>query len=497
MSAPAAPLERDAILDAAPGDGVVASGARWLAVGQVLLQIVKLAVSVVLARLIAPDEFGLLALALVVSDFLERVLGDTGTSSALIQRRALSQQLVSSVFYFNLLIGVVTCGVLAGSAPLLASVLGDGRAAPVLRGLGFTFVLLSLGLVQRAVLRRSLSFAALAKADVVNAIVQGVVSIVLAVQGAGVWALVVGLLAGKAASNVALWVASPWRPSWHFRWGDIREISRFSGNLSAFQFFSYFHEAGDKFIVGRFVSTTALGYYGFGYRLLLNPVKAVLSVSRGVLFPAFSRMQDRDAEIRRGYLRATAVVALVVFPAAVAVTVLAEPLVAVVLGRRWLPAVPVIRIFGPIAMLQSVTLTTGALFQSKGRTDLQLRTGVLHGLGMLVAYLIGSRWGEVGVAWGFLAGVVLITCPLLVVAFRLVELRLSTFVSNLAPYAAAGAAMALATLGCQALLESRSFDGAAVLVAAAAIGGAVYLGTLLILRAPALKDAILLVKPTR
>jgi PST family polysaccharide transporter len=471
---------------------VVTSGARWAAGGQITMHVSRMVITVVLARLILPDERGLYAMALVVTDLLERVVAST-PGAGLIHARALTQRLISSVFYFNVMVGVGIAAVLAVGAPVANLLFEDPELAPVLRAVGLCFIALSLGQAQRALLRRSFRFKAVAAADVTNAFVQGGVSVYLAYRGWGTWALVWGLLAGKLASNVVVWVASPWWPSWLFSWADVRSLRRFSGNLSASSFFSYFQEAGDKFIVAR-IGQTALGYYMLGYQQLLVPVDAVLSVSRNVLFPAFARMDDDEA-IGAGYTRSCAAVAVLFFPLGMGMTVVAEPFVRVILGDRWLPSVPVLAIFGVIAMINAVNNTTSVLFQSKGRTDLQLRWGVVNGGLLLAGYLVGAQWGFVGVAWAFLIGTAICAVPGWLIPFSLIHLPFRRFVTALAPIAFATALMAAAAYSVRLLAEHAHASQPTILFSAVATGALVYGGVLLLTRPQAVRDLIALARP--
>jgi len=279
-----------------------------------------------------------------------------------------------------------------------------------------------------------------------------------------------------------------------FSWSDVRSLRRFSANLSAFSFFSYFQEAGDKVIVAR-ISQVALGYYMLGYQQLLVPVDAVLSVSRNVLFPAFARIQDDDEAIAAGFVRSCASVAVLFFPLGAGMAVVSGPFVRVILGTRWLPSVPVLAIFGVIAMINAVSNTTSVLFQAKGRTDLQLRWGVPNGLILLVAYLIGAQWGFVGVAWAFLVGTALCAVPGLLIPFSLVHLPLGRFLRALAPVAVATATMAATAFAVRLAVAHAGASEPAVLFSAVVAGAVVYGGVLLAVRPQAVRDLLSLVRP--
>ena len=476
----------------APQKDVVARGARWAAGGQITMHVSRMVITIILARLILPQERGLYAMALVVTDLLERVVAAT-PGAGLIHVKTLTQRLASSVFFFNLMVGVGIATVLAVGAPVARVLFDDSEVVPVLRAVGLCFIALSLGQAQRALLRRSFRFRAVALADVTNAFVQGGISVWLAYRGWGTWALVWGLLAGKLASNIVVWSASPWRPSWLFHWADVRSLRRFSGNLSAFSFFSYLQEAGDKFIVAR-IGQTALGYYMLGYQQLLVPVDAVLSVSRNVLFPAFARMDDDEA-IAAGFTRSCAAVAVLFWPVGLGMTVVAGPFVRVILGSRWLPSVPVLAIFGLIAMINAVNNTTSVLFQSKGRTDLQLRWGVVNGLLLLVAYLIGAQWGFVGVAWAFLVGTAICAVPGWLIPFSLIRLSFGRFVRALTPVALATVVMAAAAYSVRLLAERADASQPTVLFSAVATGAIAYGAVLLVTRPQAVRDLVSLARP--
>jgi PST family polysaccharide transporter len=168
-----------------------------------------------------------------------------------------------------------------------------------------------------------------------------------------------------------------------------------------------------------------------------------------------------------------------------------------VLGERWLPAVPILAIFGPLAAVQAVSTTTSVLYQAKGRTDLQLRWGLASATGMVTAYLIGSRWGAVGVAWSFLIGTLVLAYPTLAIPFRLVDLPFRRFLAGLLPSAIPTVVMAAAAYGLRMALEAADARPAVVLFGPVALGVLVYGGILLVTRPQALRDLVLLVRPRR
>jgi lipopolysaccharide exporter len=465
----------------------VFSGTRWMASSNVIVQIVRMGVHVMLARMLPPSAFGLLAMALVVTSFLD-ILRDLGTRSAIVQKRETSDRFLSSMFFFNVAVGVVlTLGVVA-AAPVAGWIYGDPDVATVLRVMGLAIVVASLGLVQQGLLQRDLKFGLLSMTQYASAAAHALVSLGLAAAGYGVWALVGGVIASTAGSTLAAWLVSSWRPRMHFRLADVREVWAFSLNISGSQMFSFLVTSADKFILGRAVGAGPLGFYVLAQRMIAYPVQSITHVLQGVLFPAFSRAQDENAALRRGFNRACAGIALIVFPAMFGMAVVADPLVRSVLGPEWLPAIPLIVIMAPIGALQAVNYSVTLVYQVKGRTDLLFRWSVFSGTLMVAAYVVGLAWGVLGVVAAYAIVIVLLTPVAYILPFRLIEMRWRDFAAALVPYVAATSVMVAFVLGLQWVLRAVSADDLAVLLASVGTGAAVYAAMLLVWRPPALGD---------
>ncbi len=463
------------------------SGVRWMSINQVGVQIIRLVVQLAMARILEPRAFGLMVMALVVLSFLE-ILRGFGTGMAVVQRDHVDQGLLSSVFFFNLGLGVAITGLLALLAPLVSAGYGDSALTPVLQVIGLSLFVLSAGDLQQWLLRRDLRFAPVAAANIIGTLVNGVSSIVLGVLGAGVWSLVVGNVAGYTMTTVIVWFASPWRPNAHFSFTDIRQLLGFSANLSAFNVFNFFLLNGDKIIVGRFLGAGPLGFYGMAQRVLMYPVTSVLTSLQEVMFAGLSRIKDDHAEVRRIYFRACAVCAMLCFPAMAVLAVVADNLVHVVLGEQWDPLVPLIQILAPIGGIQAVSFSTGTIFESQGRTDLYLRWGIFSGLLMLGSYFAGLPWGTNGVAAAYGIVIILLLPPGFIIPFRLINARISELFQSIWPYLWTTLVTAALTAVVQYGATLAGLPAAANLVGSVAAGGACYVGLMAVLRPDALQD---------
>lgn len=462
-------------------------GTRHTALAQVLVQGVRFATSIVLARMLAPDAFGVVALASVVSLFLDQVK-DMGTGAVLIQRESVDQVLLSSVFHLNLVLGAVLAGGLYAAADPLAGLLGDARVGPVLQVLAVLTFVGALGQVHHSLLRRSLRFGTIAAITSVSAMVTAVVSIALAAADSGYWSLVVGMVAGTVSSTVLAWVLCNWRPSCTASAAKLRSILGYSLHLFGSNLTFLFFSQVDKVIVGRFLGASALGIYSMAQRTVTSPVSAVGQAVSEVTFPSFSRRQDDDRALSRAFIRSSRAIGAVTWPAMVGLAVLAEPAVRVVFGPTWHDLVPVIWILAPVAAVLSVSSNSADLVLAKGRSDIAFRWGVVYCVVLTGLELAGVRWGLVGVAASLAVGVSVLVPIGLHLAFRLVGLRMTDFVKALAPQTLVTALMGAAALAVSLGLAAVDAGALAQLVVGTLSGGMVYVGLLLLWHPPVVDD---------
>ena len=468
----------------------VSAGVRWLGFSQVASQVIKIGMVLVLTRLLTPTEFGVVTLVMVVTGLFERVLGDTGTVAALIRHPELRHDLASSVFWWNVAIGVATTAVFAAAGKPIAYLLGDPDVANLVRVAGVAALIGSLGHVQRALLRRMRQFRALAAVNLMNALATAVATIAMAVAGWGAWALVAGNLVGSAISLALAWALSAWRPAFHYSRAAIRQISGFSVNLTIQNVFGYFSYAGDRFIIGRFIGTTELGYYGLANRLLRYPLQTSAQTYREVVTPTLARIQNDHESMAAAYRRTLGGIAMVLVPLCLSVTALADNMVPALLGPKWAPAAGVVAIMSLVAALQALTTTTGSLYVAKGRSDLSLRWQMVASVVLMICYTAGAFWGVEGVAWGFFVGVAVLTYPAFRIPLALIDTRPSYVLKPLLPTVLAAGLAAAAGRGVSTFVEGSTDGPWPPLLAGCATVAAIYGAYLLIARPAALRDLI-------
>ncbi len=487
-------------MNSASGDltAKMVTGTAWSGLAQTGKQVIGVLSTAVLAHLLSPDTYGLLGMALIVVGFID-IFKDLGTGSALIQRAELDDRLVSSVFWMNLLLGVVAAAASFIIAPWMARFFGEPRVAPVLSALSVSFVISSLSIVQQSLLTRDMAFDRLARIELIATTLAACVGVGIAFYGGGVWSLVAMTIVGSALSTIFLWVQSSWRPPWRFAWSDIRSMRSYSLNLVGFNIFNYFARNADNLLIGRYLGVSALGYYSLAYNLMLFPIQNIVRVVGRVLFPAFSRVQHDNVRFRRGYVRICTIIAAVTFPLMMAMTVVADPMIAVLFGTQWMPSATLVMILAPLGMIQSLGTTVGDIYTAKGRTDWMFRWGLVAGSAVIVSFLVGLNWGVIGVATAYaVTSGILLFYPNFAIPFKLIDLPISEWLKALWPgfkyTIAMVAVMLLVRFG---LDQIRMNIPLVVLISSGVTGSLLYLGLMIAFKPPVVHDLVSLLPQGR
>ncbi len=466
------------------------SGVKWSALSQLGRQGLGFAVTAILARLLSPSAYGLLGMAIVVIGFIE-IFKDLGTSFALIQRKELSNELISSIFWINVLLGLLSTGIVVLIAPWVALFYREPEVVPVLRVLSFSFVVSGLSIVQQALLARQMAFDRLARIELSSSAIGGAVGIGMAVLGMGVWSLVGQALSGAVVTTLLLWLASSWRPQRKLEWVKVHSVASFSLNLSGFNIFNYFARNADNLLIGRYLGTTALGYYSLAYRLMLYPVQNIYEILGRVLFPAFSQIQDDDARFRRAYLLVCAAISIITFPLMLGLLVVAKPFVAAIFGPRWRPVATLLMILAPVGMIQSIGTTVGHIYMAKGRTDWMFRWGLAAGSLAVTSFVVGLSWGITGVATAYAIASFLLLYPNFAIPFRLINLPMRDLAVALWPVLVCSLIMSGAVILLRLGLTWMGITNPWLILISVGLGGmAIYGGLVLWKKPPVMRDLV-------
>lgn len=359
-----------------------------------------------------PADYGLIGMAGVVVGFVS-IFKDLGLSEATVQRSSITHEQVSTLFWVNVGLGVVSMLLVAASAPVVAWFYDAPALGPVTLALSLAFPVGALAAQHAALLRRQMRFAALASSDLASGVVGLVVAALLAWQGAQYWALVVGRLAEALSLVLALWVASGWRPGLPSGRADVGAMLAFGGNLTGFSLLNYLARNIDNLLIGRYWGAEQLGLYSRAYQLLLLPIRQFNTPIAAVAVPALSRLASQPERYRQAYLRVLEKITIITMPAVAFAIVTADWLVDVALGPRWAEVGPLFAILGASALIQPVANTVGWLFLSQDRTRDLLHWGMIGSTVTVAGILLGLPWGAGGVAASYSITFLGLAAPLL------------------------------------------------------------------------------------
>ncbi len=373
------------------------SGLVWSAVSQGGKQLSQFVITAILARILSPADFGLVAMATVFTGFAT-IFGELGISSALIQKQDVDDRHWSSAFWLNVLMGVFLTAIFYFLSPFVALFYKRPELTFILQVLSWNFILVSVTIVQQTILTKEMNFRSLMIRDIMAVIISGVAAIVLALKGWGVWSLVIQALIFSIVNGLLLWILSQWRPKFVLCGLAIEDMFHFSANMAGFQIINYFGRNIDQLLIGKFLGSQALGYYSLAYKLMLLPLQNISWMIARVMFPAFSKIQADIEKVRSNYLRLMKAISLISFPLMILLFLLSPELVRVVWGQKWEPVVMLIRIFCFCGMVQSLGTNIGNILLSQGRADLQLKLQIFGTIIVVVSVLLGLNWGIIGVA---------------------------------------------------------------------------------------------------
>ncbi|HEV8304526.1 MAG TPA: lipopolysaccharide biosynthesis protein [Gemmatimonadales bacterium] len=374
-----------------------AAGFIWALLGAGAGKLLALASIAVLARLLAPAEFGLFAFALVYIAYLD-TFGDLGTGAALVYWPDRARDVAQVTFALNLLTGVAWFLLTWVLAPAVATFFHSPEGAPILRALGATFPLTALANTHDALCTKDLRFRARFIPEIGLAAVKAVLTIALALAGVGVWSLVWGHLVATGVRGALLWLVVPWRPAWRWPAGLLRPVLRYGGWIVMVDVIAVIVHHADYVVVGRLLGVTTLAFYQMAYKVPEAVVIVLVWQASLVLFPAFSKAQASGRSLGDAYLTALRYFSLLVVPAAVSVVLLADPIVLTLFGEAWRPSIPILRVLAVYTGLRALETQAGDVLKAQGRPKLLAALGALKALILVPALVVAARWDATAVA---------------------------------------------------------------------------------------------------
>lgn len=374
----------------------------WSFLESVVTKVVQFSVGIVLARLLLPEQFGLIGMLLIFIS-IAQVFVQSGFDAALVQKTNATAADICSIFYFNIFVSLFAVGVLCTTAPWIAVFFNQPVLAPLMQVLSLVIVIDSLGAIQGTLFGKEINFRAVTIASLVSGLLSGIVGIILAVEGFGVWSLVAQQVSLSILRTITLWVLSPWRPQLIFSLRSLREMfgfgswMLFSGILNQVFENIYFP------VIGKLFSAADLGLFTRARSIQSLPSQTLSTVIGRVTFPVFSRSQGDPARLKRRLKKALPSLVLLNFPVMVGLAATARPLVIVLMGQEWAGCIPYLQLLCAVGLLLPIDVMNLNILMAMGRSNLFMRLEVIKKLLILINITIAWRWGIFGIIYGMIA----------------------------------------------------------------------------------------------
>lgn len=470
------------------------SGARWTGVAtgaRITTQLVQLAI---LARLLEPEDFGLMAMINVVVVFGQS-FGDVGISNAIIHYRDATRRELSSLYWLNIFGGVVVYLAVVLISPLVAGLFGEPRLNELLDWGALVFLITPVGHQFQVLLERELDFKRVARVEVAATILGAGAGITMAIVKADVTSLIVAMLAHAGTRSLLYAVLGwrHWRPRLGFAWADCRRFIRFGAFQMGERSLNLLSQQLDKLLIGVMMGAGPLGYYDLAYRLIARPYQTINPVFTRVAFPVFSRVQNEVERLRKGFLELIEVLGAIMIPIYVALAALAAPVVFLQLGPQYGETVGLVRVLAILGGLYALGNPLGSVLLARGRADVAFFMNLLRIAVYAGAIWIGSRFGLSGVAWALVISFLALLFPVgFYVRWWLMQMSPGVYLKALWPFSAA-AAVAGAVVYALAVRIGWPDDVVALAVLLP-VGAGVYIGLLRLWKRDSLERVVALVR---
>lgn len=416
-----------------------AAGGRWTAISAVASVVIQFAQLAILGRLLSPEDFGLMAMMMVVIG-LASTLADFGLSNYIVRARSLAERQFTSL----LLIACGFAGLLASAVVASATWVSAYFKTPMLMELlpvlGVVVVLSAATQIGTALLQRAMRFRALALAELISGLAGLVAGVLCAFAELGIWSLIAAQLTVAVFKPVLCWgyardLVIFHRPVWS---AELAAGLRFGAFQTGERLLNFAGWNVDKAIIGRMLGEGGLGIYSVAYQLVLRPFSILNPIFTRVALPVFASVQDDDQRLQRGYLQMLRTIALLSFPVYLVIMVAADSLILFLLGSQWNEAGSVLQVLSILGFVFSLGNPIGSLLLAKGRADLGFYYNVIALLVYAIAIYIGSGYGVIGVAIGFVAAAACLLFPLeFLLRWMLIRMSVSEYLRALGPLLAA------------------------------------------------------------
>lgn len=372
-------------------------GLFWSMNSKFSMQLFNLLITAILARLLLPEDFGLVGMSLIIIGLVS-LINESGLATAIVQRKELEELHLSTAFWTNIATGILLYLLTFFLSPFIADFFRTEMVEPIIKVAAISFLISSITIVHRSLLSRNLEFKTIAKTEIAGSFISGTCALYLALSGFGFWSLVAKNLINDLVVVSLTLLIYPWKPAIKFSREKFNDLFGFGLNVIGGNMLNYFRQNLDYIIIGRLMGAELLGYYTLAYTLAVFPAVKVIPVITRVVFPAFSLLQDDKLRFKKGYIKLVSALSFFLIPALVGLALVAPELIIQVYGDKWTPTILPLQILCILGLVESTSHTTKSVFYAKGKPGIELKLNAVKIIVSTCAILLGSHYGIVGVA---------------------------------------------------------------------------------------------------
>ncbi|MCR9253807.1 MAG: lipopolysaccharide biosynthesis protein [bacterium] len=410
----------------------IKSGLKWNGLNQVLTQVSIFVGSVILARILSPNEFGTVAMVTIISSFALMFL-DIGFSQAMIQKSSISVRLISTVFWLNNGIGLLFATLFFLCSPLIASFYGIPDLLGLSRVISISFILGSLPQIPRVLLTRELNFKYLAIVNMISVPVSYIIGIVLAYRGAGLWSIISQILISGTLTTVLYWLKVKWRPLFHCNVKDIYEIWNYSINTFLNQFLEYWSRYLGSFLLGKSIGAFELGIYNRSITFVSLPVRNFSQVISSTIFPILAKSINEKEDVRLRYLKMSKLQSFFIAPMMAGLFWLADEVVLLFLGDHWADMIDILKLLSVLGIISSNFALNDTTISSQGEAKLLFRFGIFEKGMVVIGTIVGIQYGLYGIVYARLITSTLLLVPKYYLFQKVIGISTYVQLKNLTP----------------------------------------------------------------
>ena len=368
------------------------SGLLWSVVERFGQQVIQFVITIIIARILTPADYGLIGMIAIFMGISYSFI-DSGFEQALIQRQNTTKKDESTIFYFNIILGFIFFIIIYIVSPLIAAFYKQPLLIPITRVVALNIIINSFGIVQNALITKTIDFKRLTKISLISVVISGIIGIILAIKGFGVWSLVIQLIVGNIARVILLWLLSKWRPLFVFSFKSFKSLFSFGSKLLASSLLNQIFDNIYNIVIGKIYTPASLGYYTQAKRMQEIPVNNSLTILQRVTYPVYSTIQDETERLKNAYRKTIKAIVMLNFPLMILMIICAYPLIKVILSDKWLPAVPYLQLLCIIGLFFPLSSINLNILNVRGRTDIFFYLEIVKKILIAIAIIITFRYG--------------------------------------------------------------------------------------------------------